>query len=276
MRKPKESGTPIGTVRYRRWLSTFGAYRETVTQAIVEDWIEQFEDRHKDTAARVLDSLQFITFNTIGVAFRDALASLPGWSVSESKRVGKWRFVPFSQSSGESADSMMHRFRIANNLAGKPHNPMFLYRSELASEGLGPEDSVVFVDDFTATGDQVLEAWEIFAELLTECGNIYYVCVAASKSAIARVQNETDMKVIAQCILTSKDDIFDDACAYFDDKEKRTIEQYCKLASKANPRGRGNCGYVLVFAHQCPNNSIPILHAESRNWTPLFPRYEHH
>jgi hypothetical protein len=27
-----------------------------------------------------------------------------------------------------------------------------------------------------------------------------------------------------------------------------------------------------VFTHNCPNNSIPILHSRRGNWVPLFPR----
>jgi hypothetical protein len=44
------------------------------------------------------------------------------------------------------------------------------------------------------------------------------------------------------------------------------------VASQRHPRGFGDCGLVIVLYHQCPNNSLAVLHASSGNWEPLFPR----
>lgn len=37
---------------------------------------------------------------------------------------------------------------------------------------------------------------------------------------------------------------------------------------------RWTCGFVIVFAHTCPNNSIPILHVSHTKWQGLFRRYD--
>jgi hypothetical protein len=29
---------------------------------------------------------------------------------------------------------------------------------------------------------------------------------------------------------------------------------------------------VIVLYHQCPNNTLAVLHASSKEWEPLFPR----
>jgi hypothetical protein len=43
-----------------------------------------------------------------------------------------------------------------------------------------------------------------------------------------------------------------------------------------NPLGFGDQGLLIVFPDTCPNNSLPILHSESRKseseWIPIFPR----
>ena len=44
-----------------------------------------------------------------------------------------------------------------------------------------------------------------------------------------------------------------------------------KLVSKA-PLGFGDQGLLIVLPDNCPNNSLPILHASGASWTPLFPR----
>jgi hypothetical protein len=44
---------------------------------------------------------------------------------------------------------MLAAFRVANQLTAKRHDELFIYKADLMKEQLGPEDTVVFVDDFT-------------------------------------------------------------------------------------------------------------------------------
>ena len=44
--------------------------------------------------------------------------------------------------------------------------------------------------------------------------------------------------------------------------DRAKLLHYGKIADKHNPRGFGDCGFVVVFQHRPPNNSIPILHAD--------------
>ena len=238
------------------------------------DWLEQFTNDHRDTAARLLDVVDFYSIDRISGAFRTALAALPNWHRTAGRRPGKWRFAGLSHSAGESADAMMHRFRIANALDGKQHNELFIHPSEILTEKLGLDDTLVLIDDFVGTGDSVCSAWNAsFAELVYGIGKVYLIVVAAIDTGRARIQEQTSMTCFPGQELTSVDNFFAAQCGAFSNNEKAAVLAYCQKASRKEPKGYKECGLVVAFQHRCPNNTLPVFHIENRRWTGLFPRH---
>lgn len=183
-----------------------------------------------------------------------------------------------SGSAGESGDSMLYQFRVANNLDGKRFNELFVARSDLVRQKLGNADTVVLLDDFSGTGKQVCDAWSdpqtAFGELLAGIGRVYLVLVAATKDAKQKIGRETSLSVLPSHELDDRDNVFSEACKHFTTHDRRRLLRYCKLASEATPQGFGNCGLVVVFQHRTPNNTIPILHVDRADWSGLFPRHD--
>jgi hypothetical protein len=240
----------------------------------VKNWLDQFDTGDRDLAARVLDVVEFYGNDRIAAAFRDSLNSVPGWSAKPSQRKGKWRFVPYSTSSGTSAGSMIYSLRLANSLAAKQWDEMFVHPSEIALQALGPEDTVVFVDDLVATGNQVCEAWaETFAELVGNVGRVFLIVVAAVREARTKIKNDTDILVVSHDNLGPRDNLFSRDCGSFSATEKDVLLRYGQRADLQRPRGYGDCGLVVVFQHRCPNNTVPILHARNGRWEGLFQRH---
>jgi len=275
MNKPLERGSAVGAKRFAIWVSQFSGYRNPVTNGMIELWLDQFSPKDGDLAARTLDAVLFIGHQHIHTCYRELLGSLDGWSKTKSKRRGRWFFVPFSGSVGESGDSMVHAFRMATSMSKKQYDELFVHRSELAAKKPGPNDTVVLLDDFSGTGTQASDAWSrFFAELLTEGPRVVLMIVAATQHALKRITNETEMEPICGTTLYGRDNIFDNECPHFTDAEKKTLLEYCRRADPKKPKGFGDTGLVVIFAHRCPNNSIPILHAANNNWHGLFPRHE--
>ena len=273
MKAPRERNAPVEHQRIERWLDEFARYRYAVTERKIERWLEQFAPIHRDVAARLLDVVDFVAPEQIDAAFRSLLARLNGWDKDERRRSGRWRFVPFSVSAGESGDTMLHAFRVANDLDYKKYNNLFIQKRDLLAEGLGASDNVVFVDDFAGTGDQAVRGWQqSIGELLPGRPKAYLVMPVVRQAARRRIAEETDFRVLAHKELHEGDELFNNACSHFSNTEKRALLRYCQRASPQTPRGYGECGLVLVFAHRCPNNTIPILHAAHRDWNGLFPR----
>jgi hypothetical protein len=271
---PQPRGTSIDAQRRRRWTHNFSTYRYQVSEQSVRDWIEQFANDHRDVAARLLDVVDFYSIDRISGAFRAALAALPGWDRREQQRTGKWRFAGLSRSAGESADAMMHRFRVANGLDGKNFNHLFIHPSQILLEKLGTDDTLVLIDDFVGTGDSVCSAWkESFAELVPGIGKVYLVVVAAIVRGRVRVGEETSITCVPGQELTNADNFFAAQCDAFTNAEKEAIFKYCQKAHKKEPKGYKDCGLVVIFQHRCPNNTLPIFYVENNRWTGLFPRH---
>jgi hypothetical protein len=273
VRTPRPADTPIDTRRRSAWQKRFGSYRHGVTEAGILDWLNQFHDGDKDTAARLLDAVEFISAEQLHAAFQSLLSRLSGWHREPRRRRGRFAFVAFSSSAGESGDNMLHQFRLANNLNAREFDSLFIGRSDLLRSGLGPNDTVVFLDDFVGTGRQAVTAWQkMFQELTAAIGSIYLVTVGAYRVGSERISKETRMQLLTHRLLGYADNLFHDQCDHFSEHDKSRILHYCKVAGPSYPRGFGDCGLVIVLYHQCPNNTLAVLHASSKEWEPLFPR----
>lgn len=275
MKKPRPAASPLDARRYRVWVNEFGAYRHAVTQSSIENWLDQFDGHDQDLAARVLDAVDFYASQRIASLLRSGLQSIEGWHANPARRTGRWRFVSFSGSAGKSGDAILYQFRLANNLDGKQSDEMFIYRSELISQCLTSDDTVVFVDDLTATGTQVCEVWEEqFAELVAGAGRVFLIVVVAGKGAGKEIKRNTNLRLIPGHVLREKDSLFSADCDYFTPAEKDTLLRYSRVANAQLPAGFGNCGYVVIFQHRCPNNTVALLHESNPRWMGLFPRHD--
>jgi hypothetical protein len=273
VRTPRPANTPIDTRRRSAWQKRFGSYRYGVTEAGILDWLNQFRDADRDTAARLLDAVEFISAEQLHDAFRSLLSRLSGWHRNPRRRRGRFAFVAFCSSAGESGDNMLHQFRLANNLNHRVFDSLFIGRSDLLRSGLGANDTVVFLDDFVGTGTQAVTAWQrMFQELTAQIGNVYLVTVGAFRVGSERISKETRIQLLTHRSLVNRDDLFHDDCGHFSAREKSRILHYCGIASPVRPRGFGDCGLVIVLYHQCPNNTLAVLHGSSKGWEPLFPR----
>jgi len=275
MKRPLAAGTGISLPRISDWVDNFGSYRHQVTDAKIERWLRQFASRDQDLAARLLDVIDFVGHTQMSQLFRQMLGAIPGWNRNPKQRHGRWRFAPYSTSAGQSGDAMIHSFRLANNLDGKVNDELFIRPRDLLSEQLQADDTVVLIDDFSGTGQQVCESWERpLQELLPSEPRSFIMLLAASAAARQRIIDQTPLRPIIGFQLNHADNIFHAACTHFSKAEKNVLLQYCRKASGRNPGGFGDCGFVVVFAHRCPNNSIPIFHKKGRNWSGLFPRHD--
>lgn len=273
MKQPKARGIPVDAARIAGWLERFAGYHTHVSQSRINQWFDQFHNDHRDLAARILDAVEFYREDHLAHAYRAVFGRLSGWSRKASKRQGRWRFVAFSRRSGESGDRMLHTFRRAAGLASDRFNELFIHRSDLLRENLSANDTVIFVDDFSGTGTQAVTAWnESLSELLPGRPRTFLVLVVAIHDAVTYITSNTPIQVRAFRRLRAHDNFFATQCTRFNGTEKAGTLEYCTIADAANPRGFGACGVLLVLAHRCPNNSLPILHSNNAAFRGLFPR----
>jgi hypothetical protein len=284
VRNPGARGRPIDAARVAKWLADFSGFQSDVTASKINRWLDQFHPNDRDIAARLLDAVEFYSPARISDAFRRVLPRLPGWSADPARRKGRWLFVPYAASGGESGGAMLHSLRRANGLSGARFNSLFPHAADLATADLGPADTVIFVDDIAGSGDQAVGTWErSMAELLPRRPRSFLVLVAGVEGSLAdaqggvdqgirRIERDTPLIVYPYRRLRAHHDVFAAACTHFTTAEKRRILSYCEKADPDAPRGYGNCGTAVVMAHGGPNDSLPILHSRKRGFRGLFPR----
>ena len=113
--------------------------------------------------------------------------------------------------------------------------------------------------NFSGTGDQVCTTWPEIQELLSGNPKVFIILIAAGKSGYDRIINETQITPISNILLLDKDNIFSPNCLHFTINEQKTLLRYCKKANRTRPKGYGDCGFVIVFAHTCPIDSYQYL-----------------
>jgi hypothetical protein len=253
------------------WYDSFRFYRHSPSREEVLAWVKQFDVEHFALAAKVLDQVILISDLDIQQGYHDALAKLPGWSLDDKVRKGKWAFVGLG-GQAESGPAMLHMFREANGLTSDLFQSLFVTPADLPELRLTAHDTVVFVDDFSGTGDQFSKRWALFQELVSSEARTYLFLAAATHRAMKRLQSLDDITIEARLVLGPDSDVFSAHNTVFSDDDKAVLLGYCRRADRSNPKGWGNCGLLLVISRKTPNNSIPVLHVSSKKWKGIFPR----
>jgi hypothetical protein len=254
-----------------QWYDRFRFYRHPPSRVDLIDWLNQFDAEHISLASKVLDNVIVVSDMDIQQGYHDALAALPGWHSKVEQRKGRWAFVGLG-GQAESGPAMLHMFREANNLTSDYHQNLFVTPADLPGMKLTAHDTVVFVDDFAGTGIQFSKRWDVYRELVAGEAKVHLFLAAATTFAMGQLTPLDDIAVQAHIILPISANVFDDLNTTFSEDEKTSVLSYCKKADRSNPQGFGKCGLLIVISRKTPNNSIPILHARSRRWNPIFPR----
>jgi len=167
---------------------------------------------------------------------------------------------------------MLQSFREANRLTSRNYQKLFISAAEIPGLQLQDADTLVFVDDFSGTGSQVVEFWPATQELIASEAKTFLILAATTADAKSRIERETSLKVYTNKILGNNRNVFGENSQLFDARARTKLLRYCTLADKKAPKGFGECGLLFAFSHTTPNNSLPILHASKRTWRGLLPR----
>ena len=147
--------------------------------------------------------------------------------------------------------------------------------------------AVVFIDDFIGTGNSAAGYFSELAKhridiLLNPTLRMFFVAICGFQSAKANVENaiaELGLPVIVRLCdpLDETEMCFSEVSRIFPDIEQRgkakaIAYQHGIGLVKDAPLGYGDCQAPIVFENSCPNNTLPILWAETKGWFPLFKR----
>jgi tetratricopeptide (TPR) repeat protein len=163
------------------------------------------------------------------------------------------------------------------------------------------ETVVIVVDDFIGTGSNLVDkmnnrlrdAKEHFEtgedslawiETWFQQASLLGLVVAGCSEGIAyigeQLEGKCHMKLMVEDVLEDSDRAFHPTCdLWLDDEERQRAREMAETIGRSlyrpAPLGYGDGQYLVVFYHNVPNNSLPILHRSGRylssEWRPLFP-----
>lgn len=258
--------------RFQNWYDRFRYYRRPPSVAAIKNWIDAFQECDQAVAAKLLDNVLLISEDDIQRGYREALEVIPGWHRQRARRNGEWLICGLG-GAGESGGEMLRKFREANRLAGSKQDYLFETLSNLPAHQLTEADTVLLVDDFSGTGQQISDYWPTHAELIGGA-RAYLILTAATRDAISLMMKLPSLsEVLVDYVLEPQDNLLAEQSSVFTDYEKERLLEYCIIADKARPKGYGDCGLGVILSHKTPNNSLPVLHVNRPAWRGLFPRY---
>jgi hypothetical protein len=267
---------------------------QQITPEQVRGWLEQFgESDRQRLALKLLQGVRFYSSREVREAFveahrearRDTKVVLAG--PGEKKQVKSRDFaVCYIESDGKSAQLMAQSYADANRISRECVASIERVESVLGKYNV---QRLVLVDDFVGTGGTLSkrlaekgDAIRVAAER-TGRGAILAI-VAGFETGLAAIQDaievtELPLALVPGSVLDETDRAFSDSATVFDDAEermvaRRMVESLGRSIGSREPLGTGDQEALVVFEHNCPNNTLPVLWRESTelSWTPLFPR----
>jgi hypothetical protein len=255
----------------------FSSFRDLTYDSIVH-WIDLFDFGHGNLALKILENVFYVDQSKILAAYKSTHQQL----VNLQGDLSNVYFAGYGHA-GSSAQIMLYRYKIANELRNTPLEPHFINMSEIPEVARKTNSVIVFVDDFIGTGDEATTLWtgkkgDIILErpalqdIVPPNTKCYLAVAVGYENGINRFQQNAPIIVLPWQIFTERDRVFSTANSQFTPNEKSLIMGYCRRTRCQFVTGYGDTQSLVVFEHNCPNDSLPILWFESPNWKGLFVR----
>lgn len=248
-----------------RAVDEFGDH-EGIKEARVLRWLEQFADDDLALAIDLIGAVRYFGAANIRAMtkqlFRMAIDELA------ERGYGSAVFV----AAGRSGSGAAPVVRVLHELVRRtPHRIVdMLHVARIAP---GDVDAIVFLDDFSGTGDTLVDWWENVEPIVRPSNAAIFVgLLILNERARSRIEEFADVLCVTE--LGPEANVLSVESTTFSDAQKQQLLKYCR-DTKCGPRyeqGYGACGLVVALKHGCPNNSLPILWHESEAWHALFTR----
>jgi len=241
-------------------------------------WVLQFDKEDYPLAVQIIEHLDVLGSSQIRSALEVAHTKLVR-NISNKGFPMKGDNTLFA-AAGKSAKSgalIAYHYRVTSEIS----EDSFVSSDEEDQLDLSKIENIVLVDDIIGTGKTITKEVSRVAEevySLSRARNIFVLTVAGYEAGIKHVIEKTGASVVTALEYSVRDTVADlDAVFYhgmrMSEREENleTIKRYCKVVSTSE-LGFMNMGGLLVFDHNTPNTTLPIIWSRGKNWLPLFPR----
>lgn len=238
-------------------------------------WLENFRPDHRELALQLLRGVRFFNVSDI----KHWCQTLHGYLPAEVRKPGDHTRYLGLGLPAESGSLVSYYYRSANGIPVS----QFLEPSEAIDGGylLGQRvDALVFLDDFIGSGHQAIQFWRDLTASLgatTDSLRFFYCAFIGYSEGKRLIEEKTKFSVHLVRELDERDKAFGVGSSlvveYAREAAKDIFRQYGQRLFPKHPLGYGDGQGLIVFDHNTPNNSLPVLWSEADGWIPLFKRY---
>ncbi|MDN5114013.1 phosphoribosyltransferase-like protein [Aliarcobacter butzleri] len=256
----------------------------TITTDEVRNWLNQFDSNiDRRLIFKILQNLRYFSSSNIKIKMKEIFSNIKNKKYTTTNKVTNV-LVSYLDGIGKSGVEYAKYFIDENLILVKNSIEKNKILEKLNKENF---DYLVFVDDFTGTGqtivDFIKQLKKDYPDIFNKEIEIIIGIVAGFLCAKEFIENELDklkinnIKIIICEPLNESDKCFsDESKIYTNPDERRNAKDICLNKGyslvKKDPLGFGNCEATVLFPDTCPNNSLPILWAEDKDFKPLFKR----
>jgi hypothetical protein len=278
-------------------IKTWPTYRgKYITSEDIRNWLNQVQS-HIDQRSlfKLLQNLRFFTDPEIQEKLTRGHNTIRGkLSVPVRKSQSERRndiLITYVDGPGKSGSYYASLYAQANLISTQriiEINGVSDELRKLRDEHPKKTEALIIVDDFIGTGESLCGNLNIFfktnGELVDSLDLKVFIIVVC-----ATPDGEDHLRYCLSTFAPENADIF--ICEvlsanhfafglennlWVDEEEKAKTKSICQhfgtLVSQKNPLGFREQGLLVLFPRNCPNNTLPILHASGKNWKALFPR----
>ncbi|EOW9529668.1 hypothetical protein ACO11K_003420 [Bacillus cytotoxicus] len=239
----------------------------------IENWLHQFKSpEDKDIASEIFSKIQYYDSQLVKDLCKLAFIE---WQINNQASIQDAIFIPLGLA-GKSGQMVGYLFRTVNGI------PEFRvkYQESLSKEDIIQNKHIIFLDDFTGTGNQFLKNPIVkdtikLKEKEQSPIQLAFISLVATEEAIENIQNNINIQIISPHIRRKAYASNDDEFIQFNERYGSGL---FKRGDKDQYLGWGDIGETIVFFYNIPNNTLPILwsgaysKATQSNWMPLFTR----
>lgn len=241
-------------------------------------WIMQFDSADQQLAIRILKNLHVLGSKEIRDALEVAHAKLERMVAEKGVPIkGNNTLYAGIGNAAKSGGLIAYHYRVAAEVPEAD----FFSSDEERNLDLSKIENIILVDDVVGTGKTITKEVSRIAEevyTLSKTRNIFVLTVAGYEEGIQNITKETGASVVCALEYSSKDTVSNPDSSFYENlpvsdrnADLERIKRYCRSISTSD-LGFGGVGGLLVFDHNTPNTTLPIIWHNGKGWLPLFPR----
>lgn len=238
----------------------------------IYDWFSNFDESEYDFAFSIMRNIKYYDQDDINKMILKVCSELRREFENDFNGIN---FCPLGKSSSDSGSIFLYKIRQG----------LGLKKSAFPKDCNSIRDvkALVFFDDIIGSGNQSITFYN--ENLSQKDVGMYYFSLMALSDGLNNVKSIAGFKnVYAAEIVDQYSSVFKEKSkVYRDEKDRLLIESFAKkYGEKLYPKyplGYDNCQALIVFEHNVPNNTLPIIWASENNekakslsWKPLWER----